>query len=53
MSNKYNNYLIDKELDILRNALDKADEKNLKKIINSPEIKKFLKLLKNLFKKKI
>ena len=52
MSTKYNDHLINKELEILRNAIDKADEKNLKKIINSPEIKKIFKIVENFIQDK-
>ena len=39
MSTKYYETLQEKEINILRDAVDKADQKQAKKIINSSEIK--------------
>ena len=52
MSTKYNEKIQEKEISILREAVDKADQKQAKKIINSGEIKTILNIVENFIKDK-
>ena len=53
MKNKYSNdKLIEKEIEILRNAVDKAEKNTAKKIANSPSIKEIVEIVENFLKKK-
>ena len=52
MSTKYNEKIQEKEISILREAVDKADQKQAKKIINSSEIKTILNIVENFIKDK-
>ena len=53
MKNEYNTQsLIDKELEILRNAVDKADKLTAAKIANSPFIKKIIDIVESFLKEK-
>lgn len=50
MSTKYYESLQEKEINILRDAVDKADQKQAKKIINSSEIKTIFNIVENFIK---
>lgn len=53
MKDKLNSqYLIDKELEILRSAVDKGDKITAKKIANSPLIKKIITIIETFIRKK-
>ena len=50
MSTKYYENLQEKEINILRDAVDKADQKQAKKIINSSEIKSIFNIVETFIK---
>ena len=50
MSTKYSETLQEREINILRDAVDKADQKQAKKIINSSEIKTIFNIVENFIK---
>ena len=53
MKNNYNTQtLIDKELEILRNAVDKADKLTAQKTVNSPFVKKIITIIETFLKEK-